>query len=143
MEVSDVRRRVREILAEAKHASTERRTRRDAAAHAWSDALERIILPVSRQLVQALKAEGFPLQIFTPADSVRLASDARPQDYIELTLEPDGDEASVVARISHARGRETVSEERVFVRGGSAIGAMTEEQVLEFLVKALAQILVR
>jgi hypothetical protein len=29
------------------------------------------------------------------------------------------------------------------VRGGSAIGAMTEEQVVEFLAKALAGILVR
>src|SRR5918994_685027 len=133
MEISDVRRRVREILADAKRVSTERRTHRDAAAQAWSDALERVVLPVSRQLVQAFKAEGFSLQIFTPAESVRIASEPHPHDYIELTLEPDGDEASVVGRISHARGRETVSEERVFVRGGSAIAAMTEEQVLEFL----------
>jgi hypothetical protein len=143
MEVSDVRRRVREVLAEAKRASGDRRTSRDAAAHAWSDALERIVLPVSRQLGQAFKAEGFSLQIFTPAESLRIASEPHPQDYIELTLEPDGDEASVVGRISHARGRETVSEERVFVRGASAIAALTEEQVLEFLAKTLAGILQR
>ena len=144
MEVSDVRRRVREILAEAKQAAGERRAHRDAATTAWTAVLERVVLPVARQLVNALKVEGFPLlQISTPAESVRIAAEARPQDYVELTLEPDGDEASVVARISQTRGRETLNEERVFVCGSSAIGAITEEQVLDFLGKALAGILVR
>jgi hypothetical protein len=143
MEISDVRRRVREGLAEAKRIAAERRTHRDAAARAWTDALDRIVLPVSHQLVNALKAEGFPVQISTPAESVRIASESRPQDYVELALEPDSDEANVVGRISHARGRETVNEERVFIRGSSAIAAMTEEQVLDFLARALAGILVR
>jgi hypothetical protein len=144
MEVSDVRRRVRDALAEAKKEAAERRSRRDAAAQAWTDALERVVLPVSRQIMHALKAEGFQMQISTPADRVRIASESRPQDYIELTLEADSDgEAGVVGRISQERGRETISMERVFVRGGSAIAAMSEEQVLEFLARALAGILVR
>ena len=144
MEVSDVRRRVREILADAKRTAADRRTRRDAAAQAWADALERGVLPVSRHHVQALKADGFPVQISTPADAVRIASETRPQDYIELTLEPDTDEdATVVGRISHGRGRETLSEERVFVRGSGAIASIQEDQVLDFLAKALAGMLVR
>src|SRR5688572_31397160 len=118
MEVSDVRRRVRDALAEARRKAAERRTRRDAAAQAWTDALERVVLPVSRQIMHALKAEGLLMQISTPAGSVRIAAESRPQDYVELTLEADSDgEASVVGRISQGRGQETISEERVFVRG--------------------------
>jgi hypothetical protein len=143
MEVSDVRRRMREVLAEERRAAAERRSRRDATARSWTEALERIVLPLSHQIVQALKAEGHLVQISAPADAVRISSDSRPQDYVELTLQSDNDDATVVARINQARGRETVSEERVFVRGGTAIGALTEEQVVDFLGKALAGILVR
>ena len=143
MEVSDVRRRMREILADERRAAAERRSRRDGTANAWTDALERIVLPVSHQLVQALKADGLLVQISTPADAVRISSDSRPQDYVELTLESDSDDASVVARINQTRGRDTVSDERVFVRGGAAISALTEQQVVDFLGKALAEILVR
>jgi hypothetical protein len=143
MEISDVRRRVREAIADAKRAAAERRARQDEAARAWADVLDRVVLPVSRQLVNVLKAEGHPVQIFTPADSVRIGSDSRPTDFVELALDTTDDEPTVVARMSQGRGRDTLTEERAMARGSAAISGMTEEQVVDFLAKALAGILVR
>lgn len=143
MEISDVRRKLRDAVAEAKRNAADRRSRHDEASRAWADALERIVLPVCRQVVNVLKAEAHPVQIFTPADHVRIGFESRPQDFVELVLQADGSEAIVLGRISQSRGRETITEERAFVRGGAAIAAMTEEQVLDFVSNALAGILVR
>lgn len=143
MEASEVRRHVRDHLAEARRAAADRRSRRDEASRVWSDVLERVALPVLRQLAQVLKAEGHPVQLFTPADQVRIAVDGHPEDFVELRLDTTGDDPAVVSRLNQVRGRETLSDERVFVQGGDAIAGLTEEQVLDHVARALAGMLVR
>jgi hypothetical protein len=130
-------------MAEAKRTAAERRAQRDAAEGAWADILERVALPVSHQMLQALRAEGHGLQLFTPGGSMRIGVDSRPDDFVELSLQTDGEESAVVARVSRSRGRETVLEERPVVRGAAAIAALSEEQVVDFLARALAGVLVR
>lgn len=121
----------------------DRRARVDEAGGAWGGVLETVVLPVSRQVVQVLRAEGHALQIFTPGDQVRIGPDSRPGDFVELLLETGGEEPEIVGRVSRSRGREIVTRERVLVRGPRAIAALTEEQALEFVAGALGEILVR
>jgi len=130
-------------MAEAKRTAAERRTQHDAAGRAWADVLDRIVLPVSHQMLQALKAEGHTVQIFTPAGSVRMGVESRPDDFVELLLQADRDDSAIVARVSRSYARETILEERTFVRGAAAIEALSEEQVVAFVAPALAGILVR
>ena len=130
-------------MAEAKRRAADRRAHVDEAAGAWGGVLETVVLPVARQVVQVLKAEGHALQIFTPGEQVRIGPESRPADFVELTLESGGGEPEIVARVSRSRGREIVTEERVLARGPQAIAALTEEQALEFVAVALVEILVR
>jgi hypothetical protein len=83
-----------------------------------------------------LKAEGYAFTVFTPGGGLRLASDRTRDDFIELALDTSGDRPQVVGRISHARGSRTLDEERP-VKPGAAPDAITEDDVLEFLLTAL------
>jgi len=141
MEISDVKRQVREAMAAAKRSSAERRTRLDDASRAWAVVRERIVVPMSHQVAQVLSAENIRLQVSTPGDRVLIASEARPDDYVEVSLEAAGGDAAVVVRVN--RTRESVTEERELVRGAAAIDALEEERLLEALLAGLAPWLAR
>ena len=134
---------MRDAVTEARRAAAERRGRQDASARAWADVLDRVVLPLSHQMVQALKAEGHAVQIVTPAGVVRIGVESRPDDFVELLLQADGDDVAIVGRVSRSHGRETLVEERALVHGAAAVEALAEEQVVEFVATALAGILVR
>jgi hypothetical protein len=134
---------MRDVLAEARKSASARRSRRDEASRAWTEVLERVALPVIRQLVQVLKAEGHGVQVFTPADQVRIGLDGHPEDFVEWRLETSGEEPAVIERVNQTRGREIVTDERVFVRGVEPISTLSEDQVLDAVARALAEILIR
>jgi len=136
MENPDVRRRVREAITAARRRAAERRAKVDEAATAWAAVLPRVVVPTARQMAQALAAEQIRLQVSTPEDRVLIASEHRPEDHLEVSLEAANDDAVVLIRA--VRGREAVTEERVLVRGAAAIGSLGEERVLEELLAALA-----
>jgi hypothetical protein len=137
MEVSLVRKRVLEGIERARQAAAGRRAANEAARQAWDQVLERVAVPLVRQVAQVLKASGYGFQVFTPAGAVRLSSERSSEDYIELALDTSGAIPEVVGRISRVRGREHVEEARVVGRGGP-IESLDEEQLLEFLLGALA-----
>ena len=141
MEISDVKRQVREAMAAAKRRSAERRTRLDDATRAWAVVLERIVVPISHQVAQVLNSENIRLQVSTPGDRVLIASEARPDDYVELSLVAAGGDAAIMVRVN--RTRESVTEERELVRGAAAIESLEEEQLLEALLAGLAPWLAR
>ena len=143
MEISDVRRRTRDAIEQWKRQSAERRARQDAAARAWSAVLTRVVVPVTQQISQVLRAEGYPVQVFTPADRVRISAERSGEDYVELSLETDGSDAVLVAHSSRQRGRETIADERVLVRGAEAIAALRDEELLDYLLESLARVLER
>lgn len=87
-------------------------------------------------LANALKVEGYAFTLFTPAGGLRLAADRGRDDYIEFRLDSLSDPAQVVGRVSHARGSRTVEEERP-VKPGAAPEALSDEDVLSFLLEAL------
>jgi hypothetical protein len=133
MEIADVRKRIHSTIEGAKQRAAERRSRGDEAARAYSTFLDTVAVPIFRQVANVLKSEGYPFSVFTPSGSVRLMSDRTAEDFVELTLDTTGDTPQVVGHTSRSRGRRVTESERAV--GSPA--ALTEEGVLDFLVKEL------
>jgi hypothetical protein len=62
MEVSEVRQRVLLAIERARRSATERRERIDEAADEYEQFLERIAIPLFKQVASALRPEGFTLR---------------------------------------------------------------------------------
>jgi hypothetical protein len=133
MEISLVRKRLSDTIERAKRQAAERRTRGDQASRDFDVFLQKIAVPLFRQVANALKAEGYAFTVFTPSGSVRLMSDRSSSDFVELTLDSSENPPRVIGQVSRERGRRVLDTER-------AIGApdtLTEDQLLEFLMKEL------
>lgn len=133
MEISIVRRRLTETIERARKQAADRRVRGDQAASAFDVFLQKIAVPLFRQVANALKADGYAFTVFTPSGSVRLMSDRSSSDYIELTLDPSAAPPSVLGRISRARGGRVIDTERPI----GAPETLSEDELLEFLLKEL------
>jgi D-alanyl-D-alanine dipeptidase len=132
MEISDIRRRLRTAIDQARHQAAERRTRVDAAARDYEEFLVQRAVPVVHQFAAALAAEGYLFKVFTPAGSVRLASERSPEEFIELFLDDAADPPEVIGRTS--RGR---------VREHTPVVAVSEDDVLSFLTNEILLLLER
>jgi hypothetical protein len=132
MEVSDVRRRLRAAIESARKNAQERRLRSDQAAREYDVFLRDTAVPVFQVFASALVAEGHRFKVFTPAESVRLASDFNAEDFIEIALDPAVDPPLVLGRISRGRGRRGVTSERP-INPSVSVGELTEDDVLSFL----------
>ena len=137
MEVSEVRRRLRAAVEEARQKAADRRARTDIAAKDYDEFLGQRAAPVFHQLAAALTAEGHLFKVFTPAASVRLASERSHEEFVEVALDDSANPPTVVGRTSRGRGRRMVSSERP-VREGVPIADLTEEDVLSFLLEEIA-----
>lgn len=136
MEVSHVRNRLRAAIESAREGARRRRSQVTEAERGFATLLE-MATPVARQVAGVLKSEGYAFTVFTPERSLRLASDRSRDDFIELSLDTSGDVPEVVGRISRVRGSRTVDEERR-LKPGSPPDAITEDDVLQFFLDALA-----
>ena len=136
MEVSHVRRRLTMAVEQSRKAAQVRRERAADTERAYETMLTDVAVPVMRMLASALKADGYPFTVATPGGSVRLGSDKGRDDYIEIGLDTAADPPEVVGRISYTRGSRTVADERP-IKGGASPQAITEDDVLEFLLQAL------
>jgi len=133
MEISVVRKRLTETIERAKKQAADRRGRSGQASRDFEVFLQKVAVPLMRQVANALKADGYAFTVFTPSGSVRLMSDRSAEDYIELTLDTADDPPRVMGQISRTRGSRVIDAER-------AIGtpdALTEDQLLDFLLKEL------
>jgi hypothetical protein len=133
METSDIRKRLNQTIERAKRQAAERRVRGDEAARAFETFLTTIAVPLFRQVANILRADGYLFNVFTPSDSVRLMSDRATEDFIELSLDTTGDRPQVIGHASRSRGRRVLESERAIGEPGE----LTEEAVLEFLLKEL------
>jgi hypothetical protein len=134
MEVSDIRRRLRGAIEEAKRRSAERRTRIDQASREYEQFLSSIAVPAMHTIAQALIAEGHRFKVLTPGQAVRLAAEFSPDDYLEIALDTDGDVPAVMLHTSRGRGRRSVTRERPL---GRNIGELTDERVVTVLLEEL------
>lgn len=142
METGDVRRRVLQAITAARGRAQARRQQADEATRAYGAFLQNVAAPVLHQLAGALKAEGYPFTVFTPGDGVRLASDRGRDDFVEFALDTSGDRPQVIGRISQSRGSRRLEEERP-VKADVPPDALSEEDVLDFVIQALERWLAR
>ncbi len=134
--MSEVRRHVRAAIDSARKSAQERRARSDQAGRDYDAFLSGTAVPLFQVFAQALVAEGHRFKVSTPAESVRLASDFSPEDFIEVALDPDADPPTVVGRTKRGRGRRVVTTERPLEERAS-IAELTEADLLSFLVREI------
>jgi hypothetical protein len=142
MEVSDVRKRVLETMDRAKKAAIARRAGADEAASEYQLFLDRIAIPLFRQIANILKAEKYPFTVFTPGGSVRLMSDRSNDDYIELSLDTTGAQPQVIVQSSRGRGRRVTQQEIALGHGGP-VRELAEEDLLSVVLKELEPLVER
>src|SRR5438034_1312402 len=133
MEISIVRQRVHETIERAKRRAAERRVRTDAAGVAFGNLLERTAVPLFRQIGNVLRVDGYLFTVFTPSGSVRLTSDRRADDFVELLLDTSGDEPQLVLHSSRSWGGGVIESEK-------AIGdpdTLTEDELLAAVLQEL------
>ena len=133
METSLVRRRLTETIERARKHAAEHRGRADQASRDFEVFLQKVAIPLVRQVANALRADSYAFSVFTPAGSVRLMSDRAAEDYIEISLDTAGDPPRVMGRVSRTRGHRVIDAERAI----GAPEALTEDDVLEFLMTEL------
>jgi hypothetical protein len=136
VEISHVRRRVQSAIASARDRSQRRRQAAADAESAYDGFLTQIATPLARQLVNALKAEGYAFSVSSPGRGLRVSRDRGRDDFIDLSLDTEADPPTVLARIRRTRGSRTIEEERPIKQGASPAD-LSEEDVLEFLTRAL------
>jgi len=142
MEISDIRRRLRQALDQAKKATVERRARADQAAAAYEAFLRDVGTPVFRMFANVAKAENYPCTVFTPAEAVRLVSERHGEDFIELWLDTSLDPPKIATRVSRVRGRNVMAAEGQ-LRPESPINSLTDEDVLAFLLENIGVLVER
>jgi hypothetical protein len=136
LEISLVRKRIQAAMTTARDRAKQRRQKSDEAEKAYERFLEHLAGPVARQVVNALRAEGYSFTVSTPGRGLRVSLDQGRDDFIELGLNTDADQPHVVGRIRRTRGSHTIDEE-LPVGQGVAPQDVSEEDVLEFLAVAL------
>lgn len=133
MEISEIRRRLRSAMDEARRDAAARRARSEAALRNYDTFLSQVAIPVVQQMASVLNGEGHHFSVATPAGSVRLTSANSSEDYIEIALDTSEDPPEVVGRTSRGRGRRMITSERP-VRDRTEVGELNEEDVLAFLL---------
>lgn len=136
MEVSDVRRRLRSAIDDAKKRSAERRTQIDDARRAWERLLPEVAVPTFHTMAGALTAEGHRFKVFTPGEAVRLSLERSAEEFVELSLDTERDEPALLLRSTRGRGRRIVSTERI-VREGAQIAGVTQEDLVAAMLEEL------
>ena len=136
MEVSQVRKRMQAAMTTARDRAKQRRQKADEAEQAYEKFLDQLAAPLARQVVNALRAEGYAFTVSTPGRGLRVSLDQGRDDYIELALNSETDPPYVAGRIRRTRGSRTIDEERP-VKPGAGPDDVTEDDLLEFLARAL------
>ena len=136
MEVSHVRRRLQAAMTTARERAQRRRQLAADAETAYDSFLSNVATPLVKQIANALQAEGYAFTLSTPGRGLRLALDRGRDDFIELALETDADEPTVIGRIRRTRGSRTIEEEHPVKRGASP-DQVSEQDLLDFFESAL------
>lgn len=142
MDTGLVRKKVVEALQALRAQQQQRRGRNADAERDFATFLDLVATPLAKQVAGALKPEGYALTVFTPGRGLRIALDKGRDDFVDLLLDTEGDRPQVVGRLSYTRGSRTVVEDMPVSEGTGPEG-LTDEVVLEFLLRALAPLLSR
>ncbi len=143
MDVSDLRKRILRALDDARKDASFRRTVLDEATQAYATFLETLGVPLLKQAAQVLRAEKHNFNLNTPADGVRIASEASPNTYLEFALDSTGAVPQVIGRVSLAHGTTGPHRRRASARRREAVAEVTEDDVAQFLVTEIPKLILR
>jgi hypothetical protein len=140
MEISIVRQAVRALLQHVKRTPADRRENRrvqtDQATREYAVFMDRIAVPLFKQVANVLRTEGYSFDVFTPGGSVRLASARNSDSYIEVALDTNGAAPKLLGRVSHSRDG-NVTQTELVLNATTDIGALTEADLLGFVLAEL------
>ncbi len=136
MEIAQVRKQITAAIETARRDAATRRQEATAAQQAYVRFLDEIATPLVRQVANVLRAEGYAFDAHTPSGGLRLSSERSRDDYLEFALDTDAVPAQVTAFVSRGRGSRVTTEERP-VRPGSPVDALTEDDLLAFLLDVI------
>jgi len=144
METSVVRQRVQEMLRQRRRPDADRRSDRrwqaDQATQEFETFLRSVAVPLFKQVANALAAEGFKFDVFTPGSSVRLMGPRGNDEYVEIVLDTRGAAPKLLGRASHVRGGDVMQTELV-LNATANISALTDEDLLGFLLGEIENLL--
>jgi hypothetical protein len=143
VDVSELRKRILHALDAARKDASRKREARDSAERQWERFLSTVAVPLFRQTCDVLRAEKHLYSVETPAASVRLASDASPETYLELVLDAAADEPRIVGRLSLSRGRGRHVIEEHPIAPGKPLAEIGEDDLSRFLVVEIPRLVVR
>ncbi len=143
MEVAELRQQILREIERAQAKAVERRQSGDAAHTSYARFIVEVAGPLVVQAVQIMRAERLPFQAQTPAESVRIASDASADDFIEFVLDTSVRPPRVLGRSSVAVSRHNVVVEEVPIAPGTAIGELKDTDLLPFLIPAIGRLAAR
>lgn len=142
MEVSEIRRRLRRGIDDARQRQVDRRALVADTTRAYERILESIAIPVFQTLASALTAEGHRFKIETPLGVVRLARERNSAERLELALDTDREMPAVVLRSVRGRGSRMVAAEEI-VAEGSEIADISDSNLVDAVVAQLIPFLER
>jgi hypothetical protein len=135
-DVALIRKRIHTEIEKARRDQAERRARNAEAARAYDQFLETAAVPVFRMFANVLKSEGLAFEVMTPSGGVRLQSERRREDAIEMELDTTADPPAPLVTTTRARGSRIVQSDRS-VRGSVPLVQLTENDVVEMLIEEL------
>ena len=136
MEVSHVNRRLKAAMEHARARAQSRRQRTAEAERDFAAFLEQVATPVTRQMANALKVAGLAFTVATPGGGVRLSADRGRDDFIEFVLDSSADVPLAAGRVCVSRGSRTI-DQTIPIKPGTAIEDLTDEDLLDFMIRAL------
>ena len=107
METSDVRRRLRGAIDQAKRRAADRRAVADEASRVWAERLPEAVLPAFQGVLNALSGEGFKFTLSTPGETARLSPERSSAEFLEIALDTNRELPAVVLRSTGGRGSRT------------------------------------
>src|ERR1044071_942146 len=110
MEVSQVNKRVKNAIEQARGRAQARRNATASAEKAFGVFVETVATPVARQVANALKVANIGFTVGTPGGGLRLAAERGRDDFIEFVLDTSGELPQAAGRISVSRGSRTIDQ---------------------------------
>jgi hypothetical protein len=142
MEPSDVRRRLRGAIEQARRRAADRRGVADEASRVWGERLPEAVLPGFQAVLNALSGEGFKFSLSTPGETARLSPERSSAEFVEIALDTNRELPAVIVRSTRGRGRRTIASERI-VAEGPDIADLTEDAVIGVVIEEIVPFIER
>jgi len=142
METSDVRRRLRGAIEQAKRRAADRRAVADEASRVWRERLPDVVVPAFHSVLNALSGDGFKFSLSTPGETARLSPDRSSAEFVEIALDTNRELPAVVLRSTRGRGSRTIESERV-VAEGPEIAELTQDAIVGAAIEEIVPFIER